>query len=258
MFDGQFPAQADILLILGGQGSGKNGFAVSQVKDDVWAKMTGLIMPQNSGLIIKARAINKDDKKFLRAQGIKPHPFNHVRVFSDDGKQSRIIWKPKEYLPVSPVRVFSNFHLYGMFFAYVGMEDVIEHIDDDLMTDAWVLSDESAWLDRRFNMTVEGKEMAKFTATIRKRRLHFLQLVQYSNQIEGRYIQFSTNHILCSYDKITQIVTYDQKKDGVTSRHSFWLPYYWNNYDTTERVPTGQYNINRALKKFHALETANV
>ena len=248
-------AQADARLLMGEQRSGKNGLAVAYFKDDYHEHLTGLMIPNNSGQIIKARALTDADWKTMR--GIPYHPFKYAVVMSPDRKQSKIIKIPKGYMPLSSVKCFANFHIYGLMAAYVGIDDVIENVDNDLFTNAYVLSDESSWLDRRFNMTTEGKEMAKFTATIGKRNLHFLQLVQFSDQIDGRFIKFATTRAYCQFNPQTKEVTAEIKEKGKPDRNvTFYLPWYWHNYDTSERVPAGQYNINRALKKFRQFATA--
>ena len=241
-------SEADLRLAHGDQRSGKNGVCTAIVKEDYWDNLTGIMIPHNSGQIIKAKRLPEEEwMKMPRPT----NPFKYVRVFSPDMKQSKVIRKPDDYMPISTTKIFANYHIFGMMAAYVGVEDVIENVDNDLFTNAFVISDESRWFDRRFNMTSEGKEMANFAATIGKRNLHFLQISQFADQLEGRLLKFATTRMYCTYNKVTKEVTVEIKEKGKPDRNiTFYLPWYWTNYDTSERVPAGQYNINRALKKF--------
>jgi len=248
----QTVAKADARLVTGDLRSGKTCFIVGSAKDDYYLNLNGLVVPNNSGQIIKAGALKQDDWDELKRKGIKFHPFKYVKVFSEDMRQSKVIRIPKDYLVWSPVKIFSNFHLYGLRYALIGITQILEDINGNTIEDAWFLSDEAAWLDKRQNMSMEGKTMgSEFISSIGKRRLHFLQTVPYQNFIEGRYIQIATIRVLCKYDPGTNIITADVKDGGNPSQSvDIYAPYYWPNYNANERPHTEEGRINRALKKF--------
>ena len=240
-------SEADVRLITGDQRDGKTTVLVAYAKDDYYDNLSGIISP--SGNKIKAKALTEKDKQLLRDNKIIPHPFRFVRVFSDDGKHSKIIRIPVGYNVLSPVKIFANFHLYGLRYKYTTLGELLEYINSDLFTDCWVLSDESAWTDPRNSMTTFGKTVATFSATIGKRNVRFCQATQFSEMIERRLRLFWTTKCLCTYDKDTKMVTVDMTKKGEPSRSDdFYAPYYFPNFDSTERIPVPERFISRALE----------
>lgn len=231
-------AYADVKLILGDQGSGKTCTGVALAKDDFYDQLIGIESP--SGEIIKARCLNIEDKIYLEERGIFPNMFKHVRVFSDDGKESKIIMLPKDYRVVSPVKIFSNFHLFGLKYSFIELGDIVQYLNSDLFTNAWILSDESVMTSARNSMTAVGKLLAGLGATIRKRDLHFCQMSQYNRMIDWQFRAFATTRILCSYDELTKIITCDITERGQPKKSvSYWAPEYFKNFDTKEvpKVP---------------------
>ncbi len=241
------PVEADIRLITGDQRNGKTTVLVAYPKDDYYAQLTGIISP--SGNVIKAKFLTPNDKDILRQDGIIPHPFRYVRVFSPDGKDTRIIRIPQDYLVQSPVRIFANLHLFGLKYKYLTLAEMLEFINSDIVEDAWVLSDESAWTDPRNSMTSFGKLIAGFGATVGKRNVHFCQATQYWEMIERRFRLFWTTKCLCTYDKDTKMITVDMTKKGEETRSDdVYAPYYFPNFDTRERPPVPEKLIQRALE----------
>ncbi len=238
---------ADVKLILGDQGAGKTVTGVALAKDDYYEQLTGIQSP--SGEIIKARCLNVNDKIYLEKRGISPDIFRYVRVFSDDDKESKIIKIPKDYTVVSPVRIFANFTLFGFKYVPINLADVVQYLNSDLFTNAWILSDESVMTSARNSMTAVGKLLAGLGATIRKRDLHFCQMSQYNRMIDWQFRAFATTRILCSFDEITKVVTCDITERGQPRRSvSYWAPPYWKNFDTNEVPKVADKTLARAFQ----------
>ena len=106
---------ADMKLILGDQGSGKTCTGVALAKDDYYEQLNGI--QSSSGNIIKSKCLSLEDRLYLEKCGVYPNIFKHVRVFSDDSKESKIIKIPNDYRVLSSVKIFSNFHLFGLKYA---------------------------------------------------------------------------------------------------------------------------------------------
>ncbi len=237
---------ADVRAIFGDQGAGKTETGVAFTKDDVYAQLTGIKSP--SGELIKARCLSREDKITLERCGVFPDIFKYVRVFSDDGTKSKIIRIPKDYQVISPVRIFANFHLFGLRYVPVALADLIQYINTDLFTDAWILSDESVMTDARNSMTAVGKIVAILGAEVRKRNLHFCLMAQYNRMVEWRFLAFATMRVLCSFEPKTKIITCDIKKKGEPTRsYSYWAPTYWNNFDTNEVIKVPEARLAKAL-----------
>ena len=240
---------ADIKLINGEQGSGKSTTGVAFASDDYYDKLEAIVSP--SGEFIKAKVLSKEDKLYLQKCKIRPNIFKYVRVFSDDG-ESKIVKIPDGFIVKSPVKIFANFHLYGLEYAYISLADIIMYINTDLMNDAWILSDESVMTDARNSMENAGKLTASFGGSIRKRNSHMCLMVQYNEMIERRYRLFHTMRVLCSYDAQSKVITCDMKKRGEsTFSYDFWSPNYWRFFNTEELVHVPQDKIDRTLAKMY-------
>ena len=243
------PSFADIRLILGDQRSGKSCTGVAYAKDDYYDQLTGIINPQ-TGQHVSAHTLTPEDKQWMEAHGIFPDVFKYVRIFSSNGKQSKIVSIPQGWGIESPVRIFSNFHIYGLKAVYITLTDMLQFVNSDLFTNAWLLSDESAFTDPRNSMTGVGKIIAQFGATVGKRNIHFLQMTQYNNMIEVRFRQFATTRVLCTYEENDKERLQSKSARGgrPVHRHTYYAPPYWGNFDTTERQKIPELQVARAMQ----------
>lgn len=246
---------ADIKLITGEQGSGKSCTAVAYAIGDYYTQMTGLV--NANGEFIKAKCIDSKDKLLLKRAGLNPSKFQYVRVYSDNSKDTKLVKKPQGYMVVSEVRLFCNFHLYGVEFAYISLADIIQYVNTPLFNNSWILSDESVMNDARNSMEAAGKLSAAFGATIRKRNAHYCISAQYTEMVERRYRLFHTTKILCDYDEHTKYVNLNVKTRGEPAYDTdYWAPQYYPYFNTNERIKVPQYKIDNALSKFFQTELA--
>lgn len=245
-------AEADIRLITGDQRSGKSNTGVALAIDDSVKQMDKLITP--TGEFIKAQALTKEDRKYLMNMGVMPGMHKYAKVFSDDGKQSKIIKIPNDYLIGSPVKIFANFHIYGIAnFAFISLVDILQYMNTELFNDAWILSDESVMTDARNSMEAGGKLVAIWGATMGKRNAKLCFMVQYASQIELRFRLFAKTRIECTYDKVRKLITVEVKKAGQsTFSYDYYAPNYWRFYDTNELPQVPQEKIDRALAKYYS------
>jgi hypothetical protein len=229
------PSYADIRVILGEQRSGKSTIGVAFAKDDYYEQLSAIQSP--SGNLIKAKCLKKEDFDQLRNYKIIPDVFKHVRVFSDDDKQSKIIWIPKGYQVISPVKIFANFHIFGLRAAFISLADVIQYINSDLMTNCWVLSDESVMNDARNSMDGAGKIAVILGAQVGKRNIHMCLMSQYLEMIERRYRLFRTMTVNCTYEEADKIITCEiKRRDDPVYTVYVYAPRYWVNFDTGELI----------------------
>ena len=248
---------ADVRLITGDQGNGKTCLATALVTDDVHANISSLIFP--TGEFRKAETLKQDDIDFMQARKIEYDPLKHLRVFSADDKSSKIIVKPKGCIVGSPVKIFANFHFYGFKFVFITLPLILEHINDNLFTDAWLVLDESTLTDKRDTMTREGKLIAKLGSMIRRRGLHTLIISQYVDMVQSRFNRFATTRVACTYDKKTKMISLDvNQRSEVMRSTSFYEPKYRPYYKHDEIVEIPQNQINEALKKFYESENMDI
>jgi hypothetical protein len=248
---------ADARLITGDQGTGKTCTATALVVDDVHANINSLIFP--TGEFRKAETLKPDDIDFMLSHKISYDPLKHMRVFSEDGETSKVIVKPKGCIVGSPVKVFANYHFYGIKSVFITLPLILEHINDRLFTDGWLVLDESTLTDKRDTMTREGKLIAKLGALTRRRGLHTLIISQYVDMVQSRFNRFATTRVACSYDKKTKMITLDvnQRSEFMRST-SFYEPKYRPYYKHDEIVEIPQNQINEALKKFYESENMDI
>ncbi len=247
------PTYADIRLLTGDQRSGKSNTLVAFPVGDYYTRLSGIVSP--SGEIIKAKSIDKtvnpNDYTLLKRAGVAPNKLKYVRVYSPDEKQSKLIKIPQGYLVQSPVKIFANFHLFGVRYSYISIDDVVKYMNTELFNDSWILSDESAMTDARNSMNATGILIAQFGATIGKRNAKFCLAAQYNEMAERRFRLFATTRIECSYDEDTRYITLVIKKKGeLEFTTDYFAPQYWFFFKTQELIAIPQHKIDRALGKF--------
>ena len=239
---------ADIRGVFGDQRKGKSTIATMFSVDDYISKMTRIIAA--NGEYCDARCLTGDEIERLHKQGIKAHPATHCMIFNANHSQSKIIEFPKSCMIDSPVKIFANYTLYGVYYVHLDLELLITYINTDLITDAWVLMDETGANDARNSMTREGKLSAQFGAQAGKRGLHLVTIAQYLEQIERRYRLFKTTTIEAKeYDKINHIITCDFKFGGEpteTDVEIYAKPYH-RYFNTKEIIKMPQHQIDAAL-----------
>jgi hypothetical protein len=245
-------SQADTRAIFGDQGQGKTCASVAIVVDDCYSKLTGIIKP-DTGEYYKARPLNDEEKKSLRAKSVRYNPLKHIRIFSNTDNSSKIISKPDGWMIDSPVKVFSNFHFYGIRFWYVNAETVIENVNNDTITNAWLVLDEGFLTDKHESMTKVTKVVEKFGAQGRRRKLHTIIIAQYADMIQSRWNRFATTRIQCSYDKFTHTIDLEVNRNSdFMQSTSFYAPNYWKFYRHDEIVKQAQYNVDKVMKEIYS------
>ena len=239
---------ADIRLITGEQRSGKSTTGAAFAIDDYYKQLDGLVSA--NGEKVKAQSLSQEDKEYLRRNGINPNILKYVRISS--GSQSKLIKIPNGFTVSSPVKIFANFHLFGICYSYISLAELFQYVNTDLFSNAWILSDESVMTDARNSMEVGGKLAAQFGATIGKRNSHMCIMSQYTEMIERRYRLFHTMKVLCTYDPETKLVTCDVKERNQPSySYDYWQPMYRPYFNTNELIPIPQDKIDKALAKIY-------
>lgn len=244
-------SQADLRIISGSQGSGKSTICTALVVDDCYAHMTRIVNTK-TGEYRKARALNEEEIQSLESKGIIYNILKHIRVYSNVDNSSRIIVKPDGWVIESPIRVFSNYHLYGIRYKYIGVEDIIESINDDTITDGWCCIDESTFVDRQDSMSTIVKMVSKFMAQARRRMLHVVIVAQESSMIATRLIMFSTTRVECSYDEDTYTIDYEVSANSkVMQSSTLYAPNYWKFFKTREIVKQPQFKVDKILTEMY-------
>ena len=238
--------EADVRLIVGEQGSGKTTTGVALPVDDYYANVDAVISP--NGERISAATLTSEEQEELEAGGVIYDPFHHVKIFNDDNSESKIIKLPDDFMIASSVKIFSNFTFYGVRYVPADLIRILEYVNSDFMTNAWIIMDESIMTDKRETMTVVGKLMSWFGAQARRRNLHMVVISQYLNMIQSRFNLFAKTRVLCTYDKETRMVNLEvNNKSPVMQSTSYYAPNYWAffKHDEIVRIPQGK--IDKAI-----------
>ena len=137
----------------------------------------------------------------------------------------------------SSVKIFANFHLYGIRYVYADLSTILEYLNSNLIKEGYIVIDESyIGGDARMGMTLMTKILTWFGSQIRKRGLHLILIAQHGRMIDYRFRLFMTEHILCSYNEKTQMITLTIVERGKKKKRilSYKGTQYWKYYDTNE------------------------
>lgn len=240
---------ADIRLLHGDQGQGKSCTSVALPTDEYYSRLTGVIAP--NGQRFRARPLNPYEINAFEDRGLVYNLLKHVCIYrGTSGDESKIISLPNDWIVVSPLKIFANFHFYGIRYAPITGNKIIEYINTDTFNEAWIILDESVEVDKQDTMTREGKMTQKFGAQVAKRDAHLIINSQYLNMIQGRFAMFATTRVQCSYDRDTKIITLDVNEKSPTMQStSYYAPPYWKFYKRGEIVKVSQDKIDKILSK---------
>ena len=154
------------------------------------------------------------------------------------GKTNTAVAKVKDASDKDPnIKIFANFHLYGIKYVYANLGTIVEHLNSGLITEGYIIIDESyIGGDARMGMTLMTRILTWFGSQIRKRQLHLILIAQHGRMIDYRFRLFMTEHILCSYNEKTYVITLTIVKRGEKKKrvHTYYAPQYWKYYNTNE------------------------
>lgn len=227
---------APIGIIEGEQGSGKSITGVARVVDATFENITEVVLP------------NKD---IIKAEPVLPVKPGIAKLYFPN-KEPIIGKLPAGSVAIAEdVRIYANFHLYGIRAMYLPIKLLLEFLNTGLITDGYLLIDEGyIATNAREGMTALVRLVMKLTNQVRKRHLHLYLLTPHSRQIDWQIRWAKTEHIQCSYDEITAEVSLIIKRKGekpinVTFGTKQYRPY----YDTDEQFEIPEGEILKALAK---------
>ncbi len=217
-------SEAHICMIEGDQGSGKSNTAVGMVVDAY----------RKDAVQIYCRDVLKIICLF---KGFDPK--SRIAKIKVNGQQ-KLIRIPQSYKLISPIRIFSNFHLYGIPYVYCPtFSHILKWLKADIIRDGWLLIDEYyIGGNARDSMSKFGKALQKQGFQYRKMQLEVVLLTPLASLID-KYARITpTKRILCSFNKKTREITLEIREKGVKGTKTVTYPasQYWRNYWTNERI----------------------
>ena len=224
-------SSAKVCLIEGEQGSGKTATAVARLVDAYFQDCVRVYCLEKFG--IECRPLSYSNS--TRVAKIK---YN---------KQIKILKIAPDYALHSPMKIFVNFHLYGIPYATKLDEttgerrpptfaELLEWMKKGVITSGKLTIDEYYMgANAREGMGRLGRELAKQSNQYRKMKLEVTLITPMARLIDWTARILPTEHIFCSYNEITGMVTLRIRKRGqqgvkqVSYDSRPYRKYYWTN-----------------------------
>ena len=227
-------------IIDGEQGSGKSMSAIAIGVDATFDNLTEVIL---HGEKVKAEPVRNNEGDAL---------VGYARAWLN-GKPKTMKLPDGSGAIAEDVRIIYNGHLYGIRYVHMSLAEIIEHLNskDDLLKNCYLIIDEAyIGADRREGMSPLVKVLSKLSKQLRKRHIHLVMCTPDSSELDLRFQKIEVEHIACSYDEDTQMVTKfirNRKKYKRTIEVSYSSKLYRRYYDTDEIYQLTDVQIERAM-----------
>lgn len=193
--------EPQVTLITGGQRSGKTETAVAKIVDASDNEAVEKFCFDTFG--IKVHCIGYDRKSRIAK----------VKI----GIKNRLIKIPETYTLKSPLKIFCNFHLFGVPFHYCpSFMYIVNGLKSGLITDGYLVLDEMYM--GSFNRESGGlttRKLAQLSNQYAKGMLKVIMIAPLASQLSWEQRLAPTEVIETEYNKFTQQVTCHIKKKGV-------------------------------------------
>ena len=231
-------SKAPIALIVSPQGGGKSTIMTARAVDSTFANATSVIMP-NGFEVPCLPALNDKSKPIIGSV---------IPLFK--GEEPFVAEVPDDACVVAEsIKIFANYHLYGIRSYFVSLADIVENINTDLFTNAYLYLDEGyIGADARNSMNMLNQILStQFAFQLRKRHLHFTIAYPLSRMADIRYRLMWTERIECEYNDKTFEITAKIRKNGKEKKITFDASLYWQYFNTDERFKIPESKISKAL-----------
>ena len=217
-------SEAHVMIVEGDQRGGKTVFAAKTIFTAYLKDCVKIFCKDVLGIDVEVLNYNKK----IRTAKIKY-----------DGV-TKYIRVPDEYKLHSPMRIFSNVHLYGIPYVYIpSFRHMLHWLKTGFISKGWLLSDEShQGMSARNGMSAMGKEFVGQYYQFGKSQLDVIIITHHARMIDYLARLIPTKRVHCSYDKKTHRVSYALREKGVqgTREYSFDATQWFVNYLTNEKV----------------------
>jgi hypothetical protein len=229
-------AYAHVVFIEGDQGSGKNTVAVARLAEKTFANIT---------------SIRLEDGRIIKATPTNPPRVGRAKIWLLNREPFVANVPPKSCAIADSVKIYANFHLYGIRASFMPLDAMIEYLNEGYINNGYVVCDE------HYIGGSTLRTMSNLVSTIgdlgfqmRKRHVEFMMLAPYKRLVGYRNRSIVTEHIMCSYDEDKHEITITVRKKGERRSRTFppfYAPYYWPYFNTDELIQIPQSQISKAL-----------
>lgn len=233
-------AKANVTLVEAQMGEGKTNTATALIADDYHAKLRSIVSPD--GTIIPVIPYK------LRTVKLPPPPRLQGKI---DPRQYPKLVIPDGWGTNSDIRLFTNYHLYGMKYVYCDHVTMLEWLNTGVISHGKMVIDEGYIAgEARRAMNTLGLIYTWFAQQMRKRDIELYLLVQHGRFIDWRFRYIAKRKILTRYNENThriRLLIQDLVK-GSEKVISYYAPTYWRFFNTNELPPVPEKIILKAAE----------
>ncbi len=215
---------AHVTFITGEQGSGKSVTAVARVRDAYDKDCVRVYCHDKLGINCMVKWYNRSSRT--------------AKIEHND--RAKLVHIPVNYKMVSSLKIYCNFHLFGMKYTFIPSFDYLaKWLDDGTIRDGYLIIDEY-YLGgfSRESMKALTRKLAQLSQQFRKRMLEVIVMCQLARMADWTMRITPTEHISCNYDVSIHKVMLEIRKRGIKGlrKLSFNPRPYFKNYWTNEIV----------------------
>lgn len=179
-------------------------------------------------------------------------PIHIVEGEQGCGKSNTIVARAVDAYKKDPtIRIYANFHLYGVRAMYLPLPVMIEYLNTGLIREGYLLIDEGYIAgNAREGMTALVRLVMKLSNQIRKRHLHLYVATPNARQLDWQLRWAKTESIICSYNpknKMITLVIKNKHKYRKPRIVSYYAPLYWKYFNTDEQFELPDSQIAKAI-----------
>jgi hypothetical protein len=217
-------SEAKVTIVSGDQRSGKTCYAVGKVVDAYRKDCVRVYCEQVLKINCEVIAYYKQDR---------------VAKIKVNG-QTKLIQIPTNYKLVTPLRIFSNIHLYGVRYVYIpSFYHLAKWLKLGIISNGWLIMDEAhVGMGARAGMTKLGQDLVVQCMQLGKSKLEVLLITHIPRLIDWVGRMIPTRSVHCTYDEKKRVINFTLKKKGEPNpvEHHFDATQYWPNYRSNEKV----------------------
>lgn len=216
--------EAHVVIIEGDQRSGKTNTATARVVDAYYNDCVRVFCEE----VLHIRCV---PKTYDRRSRVAKVAYNGA---------TKILRIPPTYKLHSPMRIFCNYHLYGVPFEHCpSFSHILAWLKAGIIVNCWLVVDEAyVGMNARACMQALGRALANQYWQLGKMQLDVIIVTPMARLIDWELRTIPTEHIRCAYNERTRKITLAIRKKGIQGERKldYDATQYWPNFKTNERI----------------------
>lgn len=216
--------ETKVTIIEGEQRSGKTCTGVAKIVDPYFNDCVRIYCRDVLGIDCIVKAFDRRNK---------------IAKIKQNG-ESQLVRIPRNYKLHSPMRIFSNIHLFGLPYVFLpSFRHTLKWLKSGIICNGKLLLDEAhVGINARASMTSIGQEMEKQSFQYAKAMLEVIMITHMARMIDWTARTIPTERLHTAYNKKTKMVTYTRKRKGEKGVRevSYYAPQYFPFFWTNERI----------------------